>query len=182
MNYDDALETAFAAGVSKEARQCSLGERPDYQKNRISSDLMKRLMGGIGVQLSGPRVVRPSAAKSTSAIGLSPPVVQARAITLADLGNHSIWVGWRQETRNNRSTKIPYDPRTGRHAQSDDAATWATRAEAERWAASRRGDGVGIMLGQVEGGPLLSGSISTAAAIRAPAPSLHGRKRSSTIL
>ena len=158
MNDDeDALETALAAAASEDASHSSVGQRPDYPKNRVSFDLHKQLMGGLSVGRSGTRVVRLSPAKSTSAIGLSPPVAQAPTITLADLGNHPIWVGWRHETSNGRSTKTPYDPRTRQRAEADNAATWATRAEAERWAATHRGDGVGVMLGQVADNAFLCG-------------------------
>jgi putative DNA primase/helicase len=78
-------------------------------------------------------------------------------LTLADLANHSVWVGWRQEMRNGRSTKIPYDPKTGRLAASDNASTWATRDQAERWANCERADGVGIMLSELDGGAFLCG-------------------------
>ena len=59
--------------------------------------------------------------------------------------------------RNGRSTKIPYDPKTGRLAASDNASTWATRDQAERWANCERADGVGVMLGELDGGELLCG-------------------------
>jgi hypothetical protein len=78
-------------------------------------------------------------------------------LTLADLANRSVWVGWRQEMRNGRSTKIPYDPKTGRLAATDNASTWATRDQAERWANCERADGVGVMLGELDGGELLCG-------------------------
>ena len=78
-------------------------------------------------------------------------------LTLADLAVRLIWVGWRQETRNGQLTKVPYDPKTGRQAASNDAATWATHDLAQRWAETHRGDGVGIMLCQVEGGASLAG-------------------------
>jgi putative DNA primase/helicase len=80
---------------------------------------------------------------------------QAAALTLADLADRPIWVGWRQEMRKDQlgkvqSTKVPYDPRKGRRAKADDPATWATRAEAERWVATHCGDGVGIELSDLD--------------------------------
>lgn len=72
-------------------------------------------------------------------------------ITIADLAHRRIWVGWRNETRDGRQTKIPYDPTTSeRRAESDNPATWATREEAEFWAARERGDGVGVMFSLVD--------------------------------
>jgi putative DNA primase/helicase len=79
------------------------------------------------------------------------------SLSLAALASRPIWVGWRQERIGDRLTKVPYDPRTGRRAASDDADTWATRREAQCWAATERGDGVGIMLGPVDDDALLCG-------------------------
>jgi hypothetical protein len=84
-------------------------------------------------------------------------ICEPATLTLADLANRSVWVGWRQEMRNGRSTKIPYDPKTGRLAASDNASTWATRVQAERWANCERAEGVGVMLGELDGGELLCG-------------------------
>jgi hypothetical protein len=67
------------------------------------------------------------------------------AITLASLADRDVWVGWRTEARDGRATKIPFDPRTGQPAKSDDSRSWATCREAEFWAIKERGDGVGIM-------------------------------------
>ena len=43
------------------------------------------------------------------------------------------WVCWRSEVRgrDGKKTKVPYSPRSGLHARSDDPDTWATLAEAE---------------------------------------------------
>ena len=67
--------------------------------------------------------------------------------TIASLAPLEIWVGWKQETRNGRPTKVPYDPRTGMHAATDDPSTWATHDEAQWWAGSQHGDGCGLILG-----------------------------------
>ena len=40
------------------------------------------------------------------------------------------WVCWRQEQRNGRPTKVPYDVKTGRKASSAGPATWTTFEEA----------------------------------------------------
>src|SRR5262249_48843205 len=57
------------------------------------------------------------------------------------------WVCWRREARGGKPTKVPYNPRTGTLARSDDAATWASYAEAkaERRRRSSRYDGLGYM-------------------------------------
>jgi putative DNA primase/helicase len=72
-------------------------------------------------------------------------------IILNDLTHLPVWVGWREERRNGKATKVPFNPRTGREAKSNDAATWATRGEAETWAIANHG-GVGIVLSQLNGG------------------------------
>jgi hypothetical protein len=68
------------------------------------------------------------------------------SLTLAELAGRPIWVAWKPETRDGRVTKVAYDPVSGRGAASDDAATWATRSQAEFWAIKERAGGVGIML------------------------------------
>jgi primase-polymerase (primpol)-like protein len=73
-------------------------------------------------------------------------------IIINDLAHLPVWVGWREEQRNGKATKVPYSPRTGWEAKSTDAATWATRGEAEIWAIANRGAGVGIVLSQLNGG------------------------------
>ncbi|MDQ2905435.1 MAG: hypothetical protein M3Y81_18055, partial [Chloroflexota bacterium] len=42
------------------------------------------------------------------------------------------WVCWRKEMRKGKSTKVPYDPRTGRRAESDNPATWASYEQARQ--------------------------------------------------
>ena len=56
------------------------------------------------------------------------------------------WVCWRLEARgqNAKPTKVPYSPRSGTRARSDDPATWGTLAEAER-AAEKDFDGIGFV-------------------------------------
>ena len=79
------------------------------------------------------------------------------ALTLASLAHQQIWVGWKQEMRDGRLTKVPYDPRTGRRAASDDVETWATRDEAQWWAATEHADGIGVMFCPVGGDAFLCG-------------------------
>ena len=71
-------------------------------------------------------------------------------VTIASLASHELWVAWKQETRDGRATKVPYDPRTGRRAATDDARTWATRDEAENWAAMNGAAGVGVVFSQID--------------------------------
>lgn len=82
------------------------------------------------------------------------------ALTLASLAHQQIWVGWKQEMRAGRLTKVPYDPRTGRRAASDDVETWATRDEAQWWAATEHADGIGVMFCPVGGDAFLCGNRS----------------------
>jgi putative DNA primase/helicase len=80
------------------------------------------------------------------------------------------WVGWREEEETGKDgkpivgeegkpkkTKVPYDPKTGRQASSTKPTTWATQDEAERWANKYGGNGVGIVLGQLDNGDALCG-------------------------
>jgi primase-polymerase (primpol)-like protein len=73
----------------------------------------------------------------------------SQLVTLAQLSEEARWVAWRRETRDGKSVKVPYHPRTGELAQCNNPATWATRSEAEWWVATELGDGVGIVLGPV---------------------------------
>ena len=51
---------------------------------------------------------------------------------LEELQGHPQWVCWRQEERQGKRTKVPYSPTTGRRAESDNPATWATYEHACR--------------------------------------------------
>ena len=72
------------------------------------------------------------------------------AITLASIAHHPIWVGSKQEMGKGKQGKLPYDPRTGQLASVHDTGTWATLDEAQSWAAMNGGDGVGLVLSQVD--------------------------------
>jgi hypothetical protein len=89
-------------------------------------------------------------------------------VTLADLADTPRWVAWRLETRNERDTKIPYDPNGNGFAASNNAATWGTREQAQqRWDELRVGlpsttpetkaGGVHVTLGDLGDGTLLTG-------------------------
>jgi hypothetical protein len=70
---------------------------------------------------------------------------------LAHLRGERKWVGWRYEWRDNRWTKPPIDPATGRKAKSNDPATWGTFDDAlaavERYGLA----GVGVTLAEGDG-------------------------------
>jgi putative DNA primase/helicase len=76
---------------------------------------------------------------------------------LDGFSNLSLWVGWRTETRGDKPTKIPYNPRTGKQAESNNPKTWASRPEAETWAKTHGADGVGIMFGPIDDALCLGG-------------------------
>ena len=71
-------------------------------------------------------------------------------VTLAALAPLPIWVGWRREVRDGRTTKVPYCPRTDGRAASDNPATWTTHDEAASWVVKKRANGVGLMFCPVE--------------------------------
>jgi primase-polymerase (primpol)-like protein len=65
-------------------------------------------------------------------------------VTLETLSQHPHWVAWREETRAGKRTKVPYSPRDGGKAESDNPSTWGSRVEAAHHAArivSARGRG-----------------------------------------
>ena len=51
---------------------------------------------------------------------------EAPPAALEHVRDKPCWLGWKYEERNGRSTKPPFNPRTGRHASVSDQATWAT--------------------------------------------------------
>lgn len=69
---------------------------------------------------------------------------------LAPFADAPRWVVWRYGSARKgkaKPPKVPYNPRTGRPADSTDPTTWATFAEASRALQRGRYDGIGIMLG-----------------------------------
>ena len=56
------------------------------------------------------------------------------------------WVGWRLENRGKKKTKLPFQPGSGRLAESDNPRTWSNYVAAEGMQGC---DGVGIMLAGV---------------------------------
>lgn len=69
-------------------------------------------------------------------------------LTIDALKAQRRWVLWRLETRDGKTTKVPYQ-RNGRKASSDDPTTWASYADVEALASQY--SGVGVVLGTVDG-------------------------------
>ena len=63
---------------------------------------------------------------------------------LDELKKQPIWLNWKLETRDGKSTKVPYQ-RSGRFASSTDPKTWCTFEEAEANRALGNSSGVGIV-------------------------------------
>lgn len=53
------------------------------------------------------------------------------------------WVWWRAELKNGRTTKIPYKPRSGKHASTTDPSTWGSFEDAV--ISSCNGSGIGFV-------------------------------------
>jgi len=49
---------------------------------------------------------------------------------LAELQARPQWVCWHKEQRQGKNTKVPYNPRTGKQARTDDQSTWVSYHEA----------------------------------------------------
>jgi putative DNA primase/helicase len=56
------------------------------------------------------------------------------------------WVAWKLEHRGSELTKVPYDPRSGRRARSNDLMTWVTFEEALAAVEAGHYAGVGFVL------------------------------------
>jgi hypothetical protein len=71
------------------------------------------------------------------------------------------WVAWREETRNGKTTKVPYSPVGQGRAKTNDQSTWGTRdqaqARAERLQNGKGRTGCGIQLGDIGNGRHLCG-------------------------
>jgi putative DNA primase/helicase len=71
---------------------------------------------------------------------------------LDSLAGEPRWVGWRNERRGDKTTKVPYAARGFGKAKADDPWTWGTRSDAEQTAArlvNGQGGGIGIELGDL---------------------------------
>jgi hypothetical protein len=71
----------------------------------------------------------------------------------SELQDRKRFVCWRQETRNEKPTKVPVDPHTGDNAESNDPATWGTLDEAVAYyqTHSHNLQGVGRMFDLADG-------------------------------
>ncbi|HET8842300.1 MAG TPA: hypothetical protein VFN35_12585, partial [Ktedonobacteraceae bacterium] len=67
-----------------------------------------------------------------------------------ELRAHPQWVCWRVEERNGKPTKVPYNPRIGQLARSNDPTTWGSYQHAcEAWQREpERYQGIGFMFQQ----------------------------------
>lgn len=88
------------------------------------------------------------------------PVINQRVdgLSLAHLATLPRWVLWREETRGNLITKVPYSPVTGGMAKANDQTGWGTREQAQTAAPYLLNcRGVGVMLGQINDEQCLGG-------------------------
>ena len=74
----------------------------------------------------------------------------AAPTTLDELKSLPIWVGWQNVTRKGKTTKLPYDPKNGKMAASDNPQTWTTHCKAEEWARDHN-VGYGVVFTTVAG-------------------------------
>jgi putative DNA primase/helicase len=65
-----------------------------------------------------------------------------------ELKQRKQWVCWRAEMRNNKNTKVPYDPRTGLRAGSIYCWTWADFENAIQTMEKKRFDGIGFVFAE----------------------------------
>jgi len=64
---------------------------------------------------------------------------------LQELQRRPQWVCWRKEPRKGKLTKVPYNPMTGKRAESDNPATWVSYAHAHQALHAGTYHGVGYM-------------------------------------
>ncbi len=64
---------------------------------------------------------------------------------LEELQARPQWVCWRKEQRQGKPTKVPYSATTGRRAESDNSATWASYAQAVQALRARNYHGLGYV-------------------------------------
>ena len=88
-----------------------------------------------------------------------------QSAAIRELQTYPHWIGYRKEERNGRITKVPYSPGNGRHALSNDAATWSDYQTAETAAQTYHFDGLGYMFHQDFTGVDLDHCINTAGEI-----------------
>ena len=64
---------------------------------------------------------------------------------MQDLKERLVWINWRAEERDGNKTKVPYNPRTGGGAQSNNPETWADFSFAQNKQREKKYDGIGFM-------------------------------------
>ena len=79
---------------------------------------------------------------------MSPPYT-AEDIDVAaipqELKGRRQWVCWRLEERGGKPTKVPYNPRTGRRADTTDSDTWSSFDEATKASENEAYNGIGFV-------------------------------------
>ena len=70
---------------------------------------------------------------------------------IKEIGRICRWVAWKYVQRDDRMTKPPIDPKTGKLASVTDPSTWGTYDQAQTYAQANGCDGVGIVLTGQEG-------------------------------
>ena len=63
----------------------------------------------------------------------------------ASLLEYDQWVCWRAQTRNEKQTKVPVNPHTGRFASATDDDTWGSFETAREYATDSSADGLGFV-------------------------------------
>lgn len=64
---------------------------------------------------------------------LNKTITELIARVPAELRERPQWVGWKEETRDGKPSKVPVNPRTGASAKTDDASTWSRFEAACTW-------------------------------------------------
>ncbi|WP_435156775.1 phage NrS-1 polymerase family protein [Haladaptatus sp. DFWS20] len=61
------------------------------------------------------------------------------------LRQHDQWVCWREQSRGEKPTKVPVNPRTGQYASTNKPETWTTFEDAAAYARANAGNGLGFV-------------------------------------
>jgi putative DNA primase/helicase len=65
-----------------------------------------------------------------------------------ELKDSSSWVIWKEETRDGKPTKVPYNPRTGKKAAPNNPSTWGTYDEAQSAVKAYGVNGLGFVFSE----------------------------------
>ncbi len=89
------------------------------------------------------------------------PVSSTRTLpALKELQARPQWVCWRKEQREGKPTKVPYSATTGKRAESNNPATWASYAQAVQARQAGLYHGVGYVFHRDYTGIVLSDDYS----------------------